>query len=241
MLKANFIPAYVLHRRKYRETSLLLDIFSSDHGRVTLVAKGARRNTKQQSVTFDPYQRYRVSWVARTELGTLVDIEAEQNAIPLKKAQVFSGFYMNELIISLLHRHEPHPDLFDAYEKALKQLAEDEPEDRVLRYFEKALLQTLGYGLVLDSDVHSGEPVQSDKQYMYEFEYGPTIVNGHKEKGLLVSGTTLLALEKETLEQETHLREAKYLLRAILSHYLGNRKLASRELYNAFIKAGTTA
>ncbi len=112
-----------------------------------LVAKGARRNRKQQSVSFEPYQCYRMSWVSRSELGTLTDIETEPQTFALKNRQVFCGFYMNELIIHLLHRHEPHPELFEIYENTLMKLAGDELEEITLRYFEKTLLQSLGYGL----------------------------------------------------------------------------------------------
>lgn len=243
MQKANLVPAYILHRHKYRETSLLLDIFSKDYGRLTLVAKGARRNKKQQGVSFEPFQRYQLSWVARTELGTLTHIDADKAVFTLNSRQLFSGFYLNELVLYLLHRHESHPELFDAYEQTLQQLAGGLAEEIVLRYFEKTLLQTLGYGLVLDIDVDTGEPVSPDKDYLYMYERGPVTYLKDSGEGIKISGNTLLALQQETLldQDNTCLREAKRYLRVILARYLGDKKLASRDLYNAFIKAGTIA
>ncbi|MEQ8290016.1 MAG: DNA repair protein RecO [Gammaproteobacteria bacterium] len=243
MQKVNLASAYILHRHKYRETSLLLDIFSKDYGRLSLVAKGARRNRKQQGVAFEPFQRYQLSWIARSELGTLTHIDAEKAGFSLNSRQLFSGFYINELVLHLLHRHESHPELFDAYESILKQLAGGLAEEIVLRYFEKTLLQTLGYGLVLDIDVDSGEPVSPEQDYLYVYERGPVSYMKDTVEGIKISGKTLLALQQETLldQDRSCLREAKQYLRVILARYLGDKKLASRDLYNAFIKAGTTA
>ena len=243
MQKVNLAPAYILHRHKYRETSLLLDIFSKDYGRLSLVAKGARRNRKQQGVGFEPFQRYLLSWVARTELGTLTQLDAERTSFSLSSRQLFSGFYINELVLHLLHRHESHPELFDAYENILEQLANGLREEIVLRYFEKILLQTLGYGLVLDIDVDTGEPISAEQDYLYVYERGPVGYIKDTIEGIRVSGKTLLALQEETLQEQDKscLCEAKQYLRVILARYLGDKKLASRDLYNAFIKAGTTA
>ena len=241
MKKVQLEPAYILHHRKYRETSLLLDVFSKEHGRVSLLAKGARRNKKQQAIAFDLYQQYLVSWVAKSELGTLTDIEPGQTGFQLQNKQVFCGFYMNELIVNLLHQHEPHPDLFTAYETTLYELKEGRAEDIVLRYFEKRLLQILGYGLVLDCDVSTGEPINAEQNYFYEFEMGPVNKSSRPGSAFTVKGKTLLQLDREQLDEKEQAQEARNLLRAILSRHLGNKKLASRDLYHAFIKAGTPA
>ncbi len=241
MIKSQLEPAYILHHRKYGETSLLLDVFSKEHGRISLLAKGARRNRKQQSIAFDLYQQYLMSWIAKTDLGTLTDIEPGQTSFNLKNKQVFCGFYMNELIINLLHRHEPHPDLFAAYELTLSELNQDKAEDIVLRYFEKRLLQILGYGLVLDCDVLTGEPIDADASYFYEFELGPASKSSRPDSAFTITGKTLLELDREQLIDKEQIQEARNLLRAILSRQLGNKKLASRDLYHAFIKAGTPA
>ncbi len=243
MQKVNLAPAYILHRHKYRESSLLLDIFSRDYGRLSLVAKGARGNRKKQSVSYEPFQRYQLSWVARSELGTLTQADPDKSLIVLQNKLVFSGFYINELVLHLLHRHESHPELFMAYEETLQKLACGQPEDIILRYFEKKLLQTLGYGLVLDVDIDSGEQVSPTQEYLYLFEQGPVCFLRESNDGIKISGKTLLALQQETLldQDKACQREAKQYLRVILARYLGNRKLQSRELYNAFIKAGNHA
>ena len=132
MLKALSVPSFILHKRNYRESSLLLDVLSRDYGRVNLIAKGAKRNKKQQSSAFEIYQPYSISWVAKTELGTLTDIETDKTIIKLDNKQVFFVFYMNELIINLLHKHEPHPELFDFYYQTLIDMSENKNEEATL-------------------------------------------------------------------------------------------------------------
>jgi len=241
MNKVLCAPAFILHRQNYRETSLILDVFSRDYGRINLIAKGVRKNRRQQFSTFELYQRYLISWSARTELGTLTDIESDKQFISLNQHQLFIGFYMNELIIYLLHKHEPHAELFDYYSQALLALASGQNEKTFLRYFEKHLLESLGYGLVLDIDINTGEPIQEKSHYTYEVDSGPVLYNNNNENKLIISGKTLLQLKNESLSGEEQLREAKYLCRLIINCYLGNRKLKTRELYNAFINAGSSA
>ncbi len=238
--KVALTQSYILHHRQYSESSLILDVFSREHGRVNLIAKGARKNKKQQHLGFNLYQPYLLSWTAKTELFTLTDIEMDKMLISLRPQQLLSGFYMNELVIHLLHKHEAHPELYDSYQDTLLALNENQQEQLVLRYFEKSLLQSLGYGLVLDVDTSSGEPINPDQQYCYEYDNGPTI-STQKNKShasQTIMGKTLLELESEQLQDPKNINEAKQLLRNILSNHLGDKKLASRELYGAYIKVG---
>jgi DNA repair protein RecO (recombination protein O) len=235
-MKVEHTPCYLLHSRNYRETSLLLEIFSREYGRVSLIAKGAKRNKKGLASTYTLHQKYNLSWVAKSELGTLIDIEPATSYRQLNSLQVMTGFYINELLLRLLHKHESHPELFDSYELTINRLLDDLPEQIVLRYYEKILLQSIGYGVVLDHDVITGEAISEGKCYCYEFDSGPSGVTEKAKSGFMISGKTLLGLHDETLSDNENIKEAKILLRTILNLYLGDKPLASRELYQAYMQ-----
>jgi DNA repair protein RecO (recombination protein O) len=163
---------FILHKRAYRETSLLLDVFSSEHGRINLIAKGARRNKKNTQALFQTHRNLNISWTGRGELGTLTDIEAIGSDFNLQAEPVIASFYLNELLIRLLHKHESHSELFEAYLMTLTRLAHDEPVPVALRYFEKHLLDALGYGLVLDHEMESGERIKAEQAYFYSLDHG---------------------------------------------------------------------
>ena len=143
---------------------------------------------------------------------------------------------MNELLIRLLHQHEPHPELFNCYDRTLLSLNEGESLDFKLRIFEKKLLEELGYGLILDHDVETGEHISSTIGYYYQVDYGPTKTQPATGEYIRISGKTLLSLQQELLDNLDSLNEAKHLMRVSLSRHLGNKPLASRELYRAYIK-----
>lgn len=237
-MKIELTPCFILHHRDYRENSLLLDIFSRDHGRLALVAKGIKNNKRQKADNYDLYQSYLLSWTARAELGTLTGIELADKVRPLGPRSVMAGFYLNEITMRLLHRHESHAELYDAYAAAIRGLVNNEPEGALLRYYEYALLKLLGYGVILEQDVTTGEAVQPGKDYIYRYGAGPALApkNGRAKGGPVVSGDTLLQIADQTLADERNITEAKRLFRAILAGYLGNRPLASRQLYQAYIQ-----
>ncbi|MBL1140911.1 MAG: DNA repair protein RecO [Proteobacteria bacterium] len=235
-MKVEFTPCYILHRRDYSESSLILEIFSREYGRLNLIAKGAKRNKKQQGISYNLYQKYHISWIAKSELGTLTDIELVRLSDSLKPKFMMAGFYMNEIMLRLLHKHEAHPELFDSYDLIINQFINDASEQIVLRYYEKILLQTLGYGIILDHEVETGECLEADKDYFYKFDYGPVLNPVNRDSGINVSGKTLLELDAEILSDLKNINEAKLLLRTILDQHLGDRPLASRELYQAYIK-----
>ena len=155
---------------------------------------------------------------------------------------VFSGrdqlvvFYLNELLIRLLHQHEPHPTLFAAYDRALSLLGDGENTDFVLRVFEKKLLDELGYGLVLDHNVETGEAIRSTDTYYYQIEHGPVQSLPATGEYIQISGAALLSLGRESRQDSESLKEARQLMRMSLNRHLGNRALASRELYRAYLK-----
>ena len=233
-MKIEFTPCYILHRRDYRESSLILEIFSREYGRVSLVAKGAKRNKNQQGINYNLYQKYLISWIARSELGTLVDIDFASLMNSLKPEQIMAGFYMNEITLRLLHKHESHPELFDSYDTSISKLLNGEFEQTLLRYFEKALLQSLGYGLIFDHDVHTGEIIVDEADYFYKIDYGPSAEIHESRHDIKISGKTLIELDKDTLSDNKNLSESKILLRTILNQYLGDKPLASRQLYRSY-------
>jgi len=235
-MKVELTPCYILHRRDYSETSLILEVFSREHGRINLIAKGAKRNKKQQSSNFNLYQQYNISWVAKSELGTLTDIEFVASSRSLKPEQMMTGFYMNEIMLRLLHKHEPHPELFDSYDISINELISGASEQIILRYYEKTLLQSLGYGVILDHEVETGESLNKDEDYFYKFDYGPVSTSETRDSGITISGKTLLELDNEILSEQKNINEAKALLRTILDQHLGDKPLASKSLYQSYIK-----
>ena len=227
--KASLEAAYVLHSRAYRDSSLLLDIFSREHGRVGAVAKGAKQAKSKFNGILQPFGPLLLSWSGRSELMTLTDAELQQAPIKLKGPQLISGFYVNELLTRLLQRHDPHQQLFDIYHETLQMLEKGEHEEQVLRRFEYYLLQETGYGLILDHDVETGEDIHSGAQYCYHIERGPVRAVDN-DAGILVDGATLLALQDENLQGAVQLKQAKQLMRAVIAHQLGDKPLRSREL-----------
>lgn len=227
---------FILHKRSYRESSLLLDVFSSEYGRISLIAKGGRRSKKNTQALYQAYRNLNISWAGRGEMGTLTGIESIGAEFGLKGEQVIAAFYLNELLIRLLHKHESHAELFEAYLVALTRLAHSEPIMMTLRYFEKQLLNALGYGLVLEHDMESGEPIKEDQTYYYLPDHGPCSSKPLNAACISISGKTLIALDKEEFNEESDLVEAKHLMRMTLNSLLGEKPMASRNLYKAYIQ-----
>ena len=234
--------SYILHSRPYRNTSKLLDIFSREQGRRVLVARGARKEKSRLQGHLQPFVPLLLSWQGGGEVQTLTGAEpGEKNTSPPAGQKLLTAFYLNELLMRLLAKGDPHPPLYEAYAQTLYSLSESSVnEEAHLRMFECFLLQELGYGLVLDHDVNSGEVLQAEQVYCYQPEYGPVKMKPAEcEHGLPVQGATLLALQQGDLQlhqteadRSIHiLREAKQLLRMSLARHLGNRPLKSRELY----------
>lgn len=224
-------PAFILHHHNYGETSLLLEVLTRAHGRLGLIAKGARRPRSPLRATLIPFQPLSVAFSGRGDLPTLSSAEPSTTEPPLTGSTLFCGLYLNELLLRLLHRHDPHERLFDHYTSALQQLAAGMDSEPVLRIFEKRLLEEIGYGIVLDHDVSDGSPLQADRGYRYLPERGPVAVGQPQEDGIAIQGKSLLALAAERLEEESVRRDAKRLMRALLARLLGSRPLTSRELF----------
>ncbi|MFO7857925.1 MAG: DNA repair protein RecO [Ectothiorhodospiraceae bacterium] len=224
--------AWVLHRRSYRDTSLLVELLTQENGRIGAVARGARQQRSRWRGRLEPFQPVLVNWLGRGELATLTNAESSGRFLQFPGTRLAAAFYISELVLRLVRRGEPLPGVFLAYGDALTNLAEDRlPEDGILRVFEKRLLDALGYGLLLEVTADDHEPVAAAGWYRYELEYGPVAVTG-SEHGLTVSGRTLLALAAEDVSETARARqETQRLMRAALRLYIGTRPLQSRAFY----------
>ncbi|MBI5783626.1 MAG: DNA repair protein RecO [Gammaproteobacteria bacterium] len=232
-------PAFVLHQRDYSETSLLLEVFTANHGRIGLIAKGARRASSRLRGVLKPFQRLLIGWSGKGELAVLTAAEMDGPGYSLAGPALYCGFYVNEVLLRLLHRHDPHNTLFDAYQMALQQLRMDASNEPVLRIFEKNLLRELGYGLVLDRDIEDRTPIDTRAMYDYVLDRGPVRLAypelNRPTEGVQIRGSSLLALAQECLSDPVALRDAKALMRAALARHLGDRPLHSRKLFRRVV------
>jgi len=228
-------PALVLHQREFSETSLLLEVFSRRYGRVGLIAKGARRPASRQRGVLKPFQQLLVGWSGRGELMVLTGAEPDGASHDLMGNSLYCAFYLNELLLRMLQRHDPHEGLYDRYCTALEGLGRAGRQEAVLRVFEKHLMRELGYGLLLEREYGDRNPVESEAIYDYIFEQGPVRVLhpelGTLARGVRLRGSSLLALATEELDDMTALRETKALMRAALAPHLGDKPLQSRRLF----------
>ncbi len=177
-----------------------------------------------------PFTPLLISWISRGELGTLVNVDKVGRGHNLHGNRLASGFYINELIVKLTARNDPHPSLFNVYQDTLRRVEKDRNIEVALRQFEKKLLDELGYGMNLDYEIGTGEALQSNKIYRYRIEEGAEEIHSLSNNPTEVSGTTLIGLRENTLSTTDELREAKSLLRIVLQKYLGNSQIRSREL-----------
>jgi DNA repair protein RecO (recombination protein O) len=226
-------PAYVLHTYPFRETSLIVEAFSRDFGRMALLARGARRPRSALRGLLMAFQPLEVGWAGKGEVLTLMKAEWQGGQPLLVGQALFCGYYLNELLMHLLPREDPHERLFERYAEMLKCLAAD-PQGRVreadLRRFEKALLQELGYGLTLDVD-SEGRPVEPTASYLYQIEHGAVRQAAGGQALQAVSGKTLLDLAAEDFSDPRSRLEAKQLMRSLMAYYLSGAELETRKIF----------
>jgi DNA repair protein RecO (recombination protein O) len=220
---------YILHSYPYRETSLLIEVFTRNFGRFSLVARGARRPKSALRGVLLSFSSLALSWSGKTELKTLNGAEWRGGYLSLKGAALICGFYVNELLLKLLHRDDPHGLLFDAYEKTLHDLSEGMDPAASLRCFEVNLLRELGYALSLDRDATNDKLIDPLRRYTYVIERGPVAVE-HMQNGVELHGKTLLDMHAGQYLDPVTRQQSKQLMRSLISHYLGNQQLHSRQL-----------
>ena len=222
--------AFVLHSHPFRETSLLLDVYSRSHGRLAIVARGARRPRSALRGVLMNFQPLRLSWFGKGEVRTLHAAEWQGGQPYLQGTALMCGFYLNELLINLLARDDPHQQLFDYYRATLYRLAHESDHAATLRCFEKHLLQELGYALELEKEAVSGKPIEAGARYRYLVETGALPDDGDDRNGMSVDGSTLLAMAQDDYSDPVAAQQSKQLMRMLLNHHLGGRVLHTREL-----------
>lgn len=224
-------PAFVLHTYPYLETSLIVETFTRNFGRVPLIAKGAKRPKSALRGLLLAFQPLQLAWGGKSELRTLHKAEWQGGQMPLRGMGLICGFYLNELLVRLLHRNDPHEQLFVYYQETLAALRNRNDYIPILRRFEQRMLQELGYALTLDHDVVSGKPTNPNENYCYEIERGPVALEennaGH---GLQLRGKTLLDMEQGDYSSAATRQQSKALMRYILNHYLDGQPLHTRQL-----------
>jgi DNA repair protein RecO (recombination protein O) len=224
-------PAFLLHHYPWRESSRIVEIFTRGHGRVSLFARAARRGKSALPSALQPFGEMLVSWNARGEAGQLAGAERSGPATVLAGDRLMSGFYLNELLIRLLPRHDAHPALYDAYAQVVAELGDPGSDPaRDLRVFEKRLLEELGWGLDLEHESGSGAPIEPARTYRYRIDGGAQAIDGVADDPLVFAGASLLALARERLDDPRHLADARRLLRAALDQCLDGRALRTREV-----------
>jgi len=245
--QVNAQPAFLLHRREYRESSLLIELFTAEYGRVDLVAKGVRSAKSEKKGLLQPFQPLLVWWRGRSDLKTLTSVESSGHFPLLKAKALASGFYVNELIMKLTQRMDANLVLFKQYHDCLLTLSGLEPtrEDynsrlqAGLRYFEMDLMQASGYGVSLSHTASGESAIDPDKRYLFYPEYGAVAQSNSSlvADGILqISGQCLLALHHRQLLsndfrlQKNLLKQAKLLNQMLLNRLLGGQVIHSREL-----------
>lgn len=223
-------PAYVLHARAWRETSLLLEVFTRDFGRVGMVARGVRAaRARLPRSLLEPFQSLRLDWSGRGELQTLAAVEPVGRACALHGGALLSALYVNELVVRLTARDDPYPGLFARYVVLLDELADGATLAWSLRRFERDLLAAIGYALQLEATADDGEALEPACDYDYLPEHGPAAATGNPAPGSVrVRGSALLALAANALPPAAEdLVALRRLMRALISIHVGQRGLQS--------------
>ena len=229
--------AYILHKRAYRETSSILEVLTKDYGRVSLMARGSRGARSKLAGNLLLFTPLVVSWQGKGNLPYLKSAErADLKATALKNKSLLSAMYINELLMYLLHKDDVQEAVFEHYHHCLYLLENDNSLEVTLRQFEAKLLELLGFGLNLRVEADTGEAILADDMYGYYLEHGPVKISGASTDTVpQVSGRCLLALADEQYQtiaaSPQYLAELKQLMRVVIGHHLGNKKLKSRELF----------
>lgn len=229
-------PVYVLHTYPYLETSLVVELFTRNFGRVATVAKGARRPRSAMRGMLQSFQPLIATWSGKSELHTLNGIEWQGGLLVLQGQALICGFYLNELLLRLLPREDPHEALFEHYQQALQALTGNEPQTIVLRRYEILLLQELGYALSLTREAGNGDAIEAEAQYSFIPEHGAIKVSAKQSQsqsprsGIQLLGKTLLDMAQDDYTDTQTLQQSKLLMRTLISHHLGDKPLHTRQL-----------
>ena len=209
---------------------MILQLLTRSNGRVSCIAKGVLRKGSKLSGILEPVCLLQIETKGKSSLQTLTNAEVSYRHPELIKDRLFALFYMNELIVKLTAENDSLANLFEHYSRSIESLSEEEDIEPVLRAFEVSLLNELGFGLNLTSDCESGKRITAEANYLYDLESGAKKISMPSET-LTIKGSTLLALAGRRRYQVEEAREAKQLMRKVIQHHLGDRKIESRELF----------
>jgi len=230
-------PAFVLHTRPYRETSLLVDFFTRNYGRFRAVAKGYR-GSKNRTKGLNPYTQLLIRWTGKSELKTLIHTEQSPAPLALKGDCLFCGFYLNELLLRLLGENDSHEEVYDSYINVLTELASNTSIEYSLRKFEFSLLEQIGYALTLNTEAEHGKSIAAEQEYWFDPNVGfllKTHINSTRKQINLFKGEELIALENRDFIAFP--LAAKRLMRLALEPHLGEKPLLSRNLFSKMMPA----
>jgi DNA repair protein RecO (recombination protein O) len=222
-------PAYILHHRPFRDTSLILDIVTRDHGKIALVARGSRSAKSRLAGVLRPFLPLRISWVARGDLGTLTGAEAAGPPTGIQGDAVLAAFYVNELLLHFLHRHDAQPEIFALYAEVISSLGSSQDMARCLRAFELEFMSLLGYALSFQPESATGADLDPEQNYEYRIEQGPVPV-GRADGPMVFTGRVLQSIRARELDDPEILRAANRLLRQVINYHLGGKELKSRKV-----------
>ena len=229
-------PGYILHHRPYRDTSRILEVLVSDHGRLTLFARGVRGPKPRFGGVLQPFDLLLLSFQVGREAGQLTAAESAESAPPLPAGSLMAGFYVNELLLKLTTRHDPVPQIFADYRRALNGLRAGGSVEAVLRVFEKRLLEAVGYGMDLTAEARTGKAIAAEGFYRFEASQG--LVPAREGDAEAVAGSSLFALAREELGQGRVLEDARRVLRAALAERLEGKELTTRRVARAVASRG---
>ena len=222
-------PGYVLHHRPFRDSSQILDLLTQDHGRIAVVARGSRGGRSRLAGVLRPFLPLRVSWVAKSDLGTLTGAEAAGPPAGLRGDALLSAYYVNELMLNFLHRDDAQPEVFALYADTIASLNRRDDIAPVLREFELEFLGLLGYAVSLDQEGAAHTKIEAGRYYDYRMEQGPVPV-ARNDGPLVFDGETLRGIAARQFDEPHVLAAANRLLRAVISFHLGGRELQSRKV-----------
>lgn len=228
-------PGYILHHRPYRDTSRILEVLVRDHGRLTLFARGVRGPKPRFGGVLQPFDLLLLSFQVGREAGQLTAVEGAETAPPLPAGSLMAGFYLNELLLKLTTRHDPVPEVFEDYRRALAGLRAGGVE-AVLRVFEKRLLEAVGYGMDLAAEARTGKAIEAAGFYRFQASEG--LVPAREGDAGAVAGSSIFALAREELGEKRELEDARRILKAALAERLEGKELTTRRVARAVASRG---
>jgi len=234
--RVQLAPGYILHHHPYRDTSRILEVLTRDAGRMSIFARGVRGPKAKLASELQPFRLLLLSWSGKGDAPMLAGAESSPDQGTMPPACLMSGFYLNELLLKLTHRHDPVMGVFDTYHATLEALKHGAPLEPSLRIFEKRLLDLLGYGVELDVDARTGARLEPDAYYHFRPTQGVLLADASASGAL--SGASLISLALEELDSPRTLEDSKKLLQAALTHVLEGRELNTRTVARSVARRG---